>query len=252
MSLFRKTEAIRTYFIGLLLSLIAFSSHVQANQCSSLFSISQTYTPISKLAVSDFKAGDSTVLASGLKVYFEESMPASTYGIVFKVRDELGHFYALKYSRKYDEKSISHFSEEKTRVSGAQTAGFTVAPIIESNTNYYLRKWVDGELAQQWVIRWVKAGFPRDDVRFQRLKVILAEAARRGLYTFDLNRKNLIWAKDDWIVIDNESTTKEFTPEQVLERYHVNIAKSWAADFKSTYEENRSVRDQIYTALSEK
>ena len=195
--------------------------------------------------------GESTILESGLKVYFVEKMPPSTFGVVFKVRDDHGKVYALKFSRKTDEKAILHFRQEEDRVLGAKKAGFSVAPIIESNPNYYLRGWVDGELAQSWVVPWIKSGAPRDDIRLRRLKILIKEAAKRGLYTFDLNRKNLIWVKDEWIVIDNESTTSEFLPEQALRRYYANIAKSWAADFTKTYEENQQVRKMIYEALSE-
>lgn len=200
--------------------------------------------PVGKVLRVNLKAGDIIETEDGLRLFYVDHGGKGRRGVVYKVKNEKGQFLALKVAKNDDPDTLESFAEEGVKAHDAAKAGFRVPKIFEHKKTYIVKEWVQGLLAKDWLAQWAAGGFDSNDKAFGELKSVLKKSAKRGLYTGDLNRKNLIW-NDEWIVIDSGTTTAEYSPSQVWARYVENISSRWSKEL------NDEVAKKFKRALEE-
>lgn len=190
------------------------------------------------------KVGDLIKTEDGMILEYVSEGGTGRRGIVYKVKNTSGDFLALKLAKNRDADTLESFAEEGKKTDAALAAGFRVARILEHKKAYIVKEWVEGLMAKDWLKQWANGFYDRNDKPLIEIRAVLKESARRGLYTGDLNRKNLIWT-GEWVVIDSGSTTNEYSPAEAWERYVKNISSRWAKEL------NNSVADEFKKALEE-
>ena len=200
---------------------------------------------IEDIDVDNLFEGQRFLTSEGKQLTFIRVEGKGRRGIVLQVKDESGANYALKIVRDEKEETLRSFTKEVEKSKNAKKAGFRVPHIFESGLKFHLKELIEGVLAEQWVAEWAKGGYKKDDPGLVDIKQLIGVSAKRGIYVGDLNRKNLILTKSGWVVIDSGSSTTEYSPTEVLQRYNENISSRW------TKKLDVEVRNEFKKALEE-
>jgi len=156
-----------------------------------------------------------------------KSVEQGKRGRVFQVMDSEGGVFALKVARDSQPETLHSLGQESTKATGYKKHDIPHAALLEAQPNYVLKEWIEGVRADEWMKGWVAAGAPSDAVEVHALQKLIQSASEKGVYIGDLNVKNLIWRKGEWVVVDSGSIREGLTVQEAMERYLEKIPSRW-------------------------
>jgi predicted Ser/Thr protein kinase len=140
-------------------------------------------------------------------------------GIVYKVRDENGQEFALKIAKHDDAETLESFQRESEKQMAYAKAKVPYSKIISEKPNWILKELVEGQRADEWLKSWDLNKDPRGGIKMQALVQLFKDIAQKGIYIGDMNPTNLIWSKDQWVIIDSGDATIPMDKAKASQRF---------------------------------
>lgn len=178
----------------------------------------------------DLNSGEVVKTEKGKKLTIMSFVDEGLRGKVYKVKDDSGKEFALKVARDSNPETLESMNKETIKAVLYQKYKIPHAKIIESNSEYALKEWVEGIRADEWIKTWVAKGSAENASEMKDLKKLISSTAKSGVYVGDLNPKNLIWNGAHWIVIDSGGIKEGLPPKESLEKFLEKIPSRWSKD----------------------
>lgn len=164
----------------------------------------------------------------GMELKPEGYIDSGLRGRVWKVKGKDGKAYALKVAINKMPETLDSFRREPERTASVANLGLvSIARIVESGPNYLVKEWVEGTRGDKWFEQWVKDGADGKDPVFKKLLALYDTLAAQGVYIGDLNRKNLSWNGQDWIIIESGQAHLNQPKKGLVKKYRQKFYVNW-------------------------
>ncbi len=180
--------------------------------------------PKSTVATVEIKAGN--LLKKGNQINLEDKvyevlneLGDGKRGVVYKVRDEEGNEFALKIAKHDDAETLESFQRESEKQIAYAKAKVPYSKILAETPVWILKELVEGQRADDWINKWDLKKEPTGGVRMQALIKLFRDIANKGIYIGDMNPTNLIWSKDQWVIIDSGDATIPMDKTKAAKRF---------------------------------
>jgi len=189
------------------------------------------YRKITNFAGKSFRVGEKIETPTGLKMKVVAKLEDGRRGRVVKATDKSGRIAVLKIPIDRRADTLESIAKEMTKISALEKYGIRHAKVYEQAEDYLVKEYIDGQRADEWLVDWEKKGSPTNTPEVRALLRFFREAAAKGIYIGDLNRKNMIFDGSEWVVIDSGGVKKR-SPEIAAAEYRDKMVEKWSRSFR--------------------
>jgi len=113
--------------------------------------------------------------------------------VIYQMKGLDGRTFALKVPRGSESQDLS---QDAAKAALYRKHHLPHAEVLEAQPGYLLKEWIEGE----------RTGDGLDEKKLQALNKLIQRASENGIALGERSVKNLIWHKDQWVIVDSGDT----------------------------------------------
>ncbi|MGE4130301.1 MAG: hypothetical protein AB7F86_01615 [Bdellovibrionales bacterium] len=164
---------------------------------------------------------------SGTTYHVHAHIDTGKRGTVYKISNEKGDLFALKVANEPTEECLQSLQKDVVKSGLYAALGIGYAEVVAHGEGFVLKKFIEGQRADEWVQAWIAGGKKQNDKGLKALRAWIQHIADQGYYIGDLNRKNAIWTGSQWVIIDGGEPRSDLGPQKAAEKFRESINHRW-------------------------